>query len=107
MYSNSVATWISGVSTSVGVKKGWRGSVWTALVTTLTEPNPDNTDWSLDTPIKIQGITILGLHKPEDYLKIRVQGVTIIDTHVNRPPEVLLQGVTLIRWRSMPSVIIN
>lgn len=101
-YSNSVATWISGVSTAAGVKKGWKGSVWTAVNTTLTEPAADNTNWSLDTPIKLEGISVIEFHDPKNFLKIRVSGIALVETHVSRPPEVLLSSINLMKFRPEP-----
>lgn len=106
-YSNSVATWVSGVSTTAGTKKGWRGSIWTAVNTTTTEPTADNANWSIENPVKLEGLTITQLHDPKDYLKIRISGITLMDTHVNRPPEVLLSGISLMKLRQQPYLIIG
>lgn len=106
-YSNSVATWASGVSTSAGIKKGWRGSVWVAAVTTSSEPSADNADWTIDSPLKMEGVTIIPLHDPKDYLKLRIAGITMMETHISRPPMVQLQGLTLMKERAKPFLIIS
>lgn len=101
-YSNSVATWVSGVSTAAGVKKGWKGSVWTAVNTTLTEPAADNANWSVDVPIKLSSISISEVHDARNFLKVKVSGITLIENHINRPPEVLLSGINLMKFRPEP-----
>lgn len=104
-YSNSVATWVSGVSTTAGAQKGWKSSIWTAVNTTTSEPAADNANWSIATPVKLSGISIINVHEPKDYLKTRVSAITLMDTHTNRPPEVLLQGITLQKYRPKPQLV--
>ena len=107
MYSNSVATWVSGSTVTATQKRGWMGHIWTAVNTTTAEPNPDSTDWSLDDPLELNGVTIIAKHKPEDYLKIRICGVTLMATHVSRPPEVLMCGINMMQYRPTPAIISN
>lgn len=105
MYSNSVATWVSGSTVTATQKRGWMGHIWTAVNTTTAAPSPDSADWSLDDPLELRGVTLIEKHRSEDYLKIRVCAVTIMDTHVSRPPEVLMCGLAFMAFRPDPAMI--
>lgn len=101
-YSNSVEAWVSGVSTPAGTKKGWKGCIWTANIATTTEPAADNSDWSISSPVKLQGLSVTQVMDPRDYLKIRLSGITLVETHVDRSSEVLLQGITITKLIPKP-----
>jgi hypothetical protein len=106
-YSNGVEIWATGVVTIIGTKKGWKGSVWVANFNTFTEPSGDSPDWAIDTPTRLEGVTIVSMHDPRDYLKIKISGVTIVESHTSRPPEVLLQGITFSCYIPKPFFIIS
>jgi len=107
MYSNSVLTWVSGSTVTATQKRGWMGHVWTAVNTTTAEPSLDSVYWSLDDPLRLKGVTLMEMHRPEDYLKIRVCGVTLMETHISRPHEVLMCGVNFMQYRPNPAMITN
>lgn len=106
-YSGSVATWISGSTVTATQKRGWKSHIWTAVNTTTAEPAPDSVDWSLDDPLKLSALSLNAVHDPRDFLKTKIQGITIIDTHVSRPPEVLLAGIRFERYINPPYLIIS
>lgn len=102
MYSNNVQEW-DGTATPLGEQRGWMGQIWTALVDNTTdEPTPDSADWQLDTEVALTGVTLLTIENPIDFLQTKVTGVTIMQEHINRPPEVYLGGITLHKFRNKP-----
>jgi hypothetical protein len=105
MYSNSVITWVSGSTVTATEKRGWMGHIWTAVNTTTAEPSLDSVDWSLDDPLELNGVTLIEKHRSEDFLKIRVCAVTLMETHVPSPPEVLMCGLALMQYRPDPAII--
>jgi len=105
--SYSVPTW-DGTATPIGEERGWMLNRWKALVdNTTTEPHPDNTDWQLVTPVSLTGVTLQTIPDPIDYLQTKVTGITITETHVNKPEEVYLGGVTFMRHINDPYLIIR
>ena len=105
MYSNSVATWVSGSTVTATQKRGWMSHVWTAVNTTTAEPNINSTDWSLDDPLKLSNVTVMAVHDPRDYLKTRVSGITLMQAHTSRPPAVQLCCLTFMQYRPMPTIV--
>jgi hypothetical protein len=102
MYSNDVTPW-DGTATALGVRKGWMGQLWTALVDgSTTEPGPDNSDWQLDTETNITGITFEVIPDPIDYLQAKITGITFEKQHSNKPESVYLGGITFIQRRNKP-----
>ena len=97
MYSGGVATWVNGETVSVGNRRGWKGQLWTANDVTSQEPSPDSVMWSLDTPIKLSGVTLIEITDPKDFLRTKVTGITLVEQHVNRPPEVYCSGLTFLQ----------
>ena len=97
MYSGGVATWVSGETVTAGNRRGWLGQLWTALTSTTQQPQPDATDWQLDTPIKLSGVTLIEITDPKDFLRTKVTGITLVEQHVNRPPEVYCSGLTFLQ----------
>ena len=97
MYSNGIATWVSGETVSPDDRRGWKGQLWTANDVTSEEPNPDSLMWSLDTPIKLSGVTLIEITDPKDFLSTKVTGITLVEQHVNRPPEVYCSGLTFLQ----------
>lgn len=105
MYSGSIATWVSGSTVNATQRRGWMGQLWTAVNTTTAQPDIDSADWQLDTPIKLTGLSFLQIPDPKDFLKTKVTGVTFVNTHISRPPEVRLIGINFTKYRS-PSFVI-
>ena len=101
MYSGGIETW-NGTSTAIGVKKGWMGQIWTALVATSTEPHPDNFDWKLDTPLHFTGFGIAEIPNPRDYQYAYVTGFGIAQEMQNRPLEVMMYGFGVEEFRNKP-----
>ena len=101
MYSGGIETW-DGTSTAIGVKRGWMGQIWTALVATSTEPHPDNFDWELDTPLHFTGFGITEIPNPRDYQYAYVTGFGIAQEMQNRPPEVMMYGFGIEEFRNKP-----
>ena len=97
MYSGGVATWVNGETVSVGNRRGWKGQLWTANDVTSQEPSPDSVMWSLDTPIKLSGVTLIEITDPKDFLRTKVTGITLVEHHVNRPSEVYCSGLTFLQ----------
>lgn len=107
MYSSSIATWVSGSTVTATQRRGWMGQLWTAINTTTDQPSVASINWQLDTPLRFSGLSIIAIHDPRDFLKTRVTGVTLIEVHTSRPPEVRLTGITLMRQRVSPYLIIS
>ena len=107
MYSGSVATWVSGSTVPATQRRGWMGQLWTAINTTTAQPDVDSADWQLDTPVRVSGVSLLQIPDPKDFLKTKVTGVTFIATHISRPPEVRVTGITVMKYRSPSFVIIS
>ena len=71
----------------------------------LALPDIDSADWLLDGPIKLAGVTLLKVHDPKDFLKTGISGITIMQTHVARPPSVQLCCLTLMQYRPSPAIV--
>ena len=97
MYSGGIATWTSGETVSAGNRRGWKGQLWTANDVTSQEPSPDSAMWQLDTKLKFTGITLIDITDPKDFLRTKVTGITLVEQHVNRPPEVYCSGLTFLQ----------
>ena len=97
MYSGGIATWVNGETVSAGNRRGWKGQLWTANDVTSQEPSPDSAMWQLDTKLKFTGITLIDITDPKDFLRTKVTGITLVEQHVNRPPEVYCSGLTFLQ----------
>ena len=97
MYSGGVATWVSGETVTAGNRRGWKCQLWTANDVTSQEPSLDSTMWTLDTPLKLTGVTLIEITDPKDFLRTKVTGITLVEQHVNRPPEVYCSGLTFLQ----------
>lgn len=104
-YSNSVATWVSGSTVPASEKRGWKTHIWAAVNTTTAEPDIDSSDWALDDPLKLSGVTLLNVHDTKDFLKTGISGITLMQTHVSRPPAVQLCCLTLMQYRPSPAIV--
>lgn len=105
MYSGSIAKWASGSTVPATQRRWWMGQLWTAINTTTAQPDPDSADWQLDTPVRVSGVSLLQIPDPKDFLKTKVTGVTFIATHISRPPEVRVTGITVTQYRPSPAII--
>lgn len=105
MYSNSVAIWVSGSTVTATQKRGWKSHIWTAVNTTTAEPDIDSVDWSIDDPLKLSSVMVMAVHDPRDYLKTRVSGITLMQTHVARPPQVQLCCLSFMQYRPIPAIV--
>ena len=103
-YSNGIE-W-DGSETLSGNQVGWMGQLWTAHVTTTTEPHPDNNDWQLDTPVQFAGFGLVEIPDPKDYLHVVFSGFGIAEEHISRPPEVKFFGFGIGQHRNKPYLII-
>ena len=108
MYSDSILTWTKGETVTVSSKRGWKAQLWTALATTTTEPSPDNAAWQLDTPVAITGITVRSASNNDNsnYLKMKIKGITLMSSHIARPEQVRLTGITFIKRRILPYILV-
>ena len=97
MYSGGIATWVSGKTVSADDRRGWRGQLWTANDVTSQEPQLDSAAWTLDTPLRLSGVTLIEITDPKDFLRTKVTGITLVEQHVNRPPEVYCSGLTFLQ----------
>ena len=97
MYSGGVATWTSGKTVPAGNRRGWLGQLWTALTSTTQQPQVDSANWQHDTPLKLTGVTLIEIPDPKDFLVTKVTGFTVIEQHINRPPEVYCSGLTFLQ----------
>ena len=95
MYSESVATWASGSTVTAGQRRGWAGQLWTCLTTTTDEPSPQSANWQLDTPLTLTGLSLLTIPDNKEFLQTKLTGITLIEQHISRPPEVNFSGLRL------------
>ena len=95
MYSDSVATWVSGSTVSAAERRGWNGQLWTCLTTTTDEPTPQSANWQLDTPLTLTGVSLLTIPDNKEFLQTKLTGITLMDQHTSRPPEVNFTGLRL------------
>ena len=95
MYSDSVATWVSGSTVTATERRGWAGQLWTCLTTTTDEPSPQSANWQLDTPLTLTGLSLLTIPDNKEFLQTKLTGITLIEQHTSRPPEVNFTGFRL------------
>ena len=95
MYSESVTTWVSGSTVTAGQRRGWSGQLWTCLTTTTNEPSPQSASWQLDTPLALTGLSLLTIPDNKEFLQTKLTGITLIEQHTARPPEVNFTGLRL------------
>ena len=95
MYSESVATWVSGSTVTAGQRRGWSGQLWTCLTTTTNEPSPQSASWQLDTPLALTGVSLLTIPDNKEFLQTKLTGITLMEQHTARPPEVNFTGLRL------------
>ena len=97
MYSGGVAIWVSGETVPFGNERGWKGHRWTAQSTTTAEPSLDTIEWQLTNPFKLSGVTLIEITDSKDFLRTKVTGITLVEQHVNRTPEVYCSGLTFLQ----------
>ena len=95
MYSDSVVTWVRGSTVTATERRGWAGQLWTCLTTTTDEPTPQSTNWQLDTPLTLTGLSLLTIPDNKDFLQTKLTGITLMEQHIARPPDVNLTGLRL------------
>ena len=95
MYSDSVATWVIGSTVTAGQRRGWSGQLWTCLTTTTNEPTPQSVNWQLDTLLTLTGVSLLTIPDNKEFLQTKLTGITLMEQHIARPPEVNLTGLRL------------
>ena len=95
MYSESVATWVSGSTVSAAERRGWNGQLWTCLTTTTDEPTPQSVNWQLDTLLTLTGVSLLTTPDNKEFLQTKLTGITLMEQHTARPPEVNFTGLRL------------
>ena len=95
MYSESVATWASGSTVTAGQRRGWAGQLWTCLATTTDQPSPQSANWQPDTPLTLTGLSLLTIPDNKEFLQTKLTGITLIEQHISRPPEVNFSGLRL------------
>ena len=97
MYSDSIATWVSGSTVTATERRGWSGQLWTCLTTTTDEPSPQSVNWQLDTQLTLAGVSLLTIPDNKEFLQTKLTGITLMEQHVNRPPEVYCSGLTFLQ----------
>ena len=95
MYSDSVATWVSGSTVTTTERRGWAGQLWTCLTTTTDQPSPQSANWQLDTQLTLTGVSLLTIPYNKEFLQTKLTGITLIEQHISRPPEVNFTGLRL------------
>ena len=105
MYSNGILTWTPGETVSPGDSRGWKGHTWRANNVTSDEPSLDSTMWLLISDFKLTGFTLIEITDPKDFLITKVTGITLIEQHINRPPEVYCSGITMLQYIPKPYIL--
>ena len=95
MYSDSVATWVSGSTVTATERRGWSGQLWTCLTTTTDEPSPQSVNWQLDTQLTLAGVSLLTIPDNKEFLQTKLTGITLMEQHTARPHEVNFTGLRL------------
>ena len=96
-YSGSIAEWDVGTAYIATDQVGWEGQIWEATTgSTGSEPSTTNTDWALQTPVALSGLSFEEEQLDADENQtLQVSGITVEEVNVPMPPHIYLSGVSI------------
>ena len=107
-YSGGIAEW-SGASVPATEERGWKGQIWTAVNTTIDEPDLSSSDWSLETPVQVAMVSFQEEHNRgrSPLNQVFLSMVSFQEEHIPLPPAVEFGMVSFQMRRNKPYLLIT
>lgn len=104
-YSGGIAEW-SGGTVLATEQRGWKTSLWTALVDTTDEPSLSSSDWQINSEVQLQVISFQEVHMPSKspFNPVAVAMISFQEQHTNRPPTTELAMISFVAYRPKPFI---
>lgn len=102
-YSGGIAEWSAGTVLATE-QRGWKTSLWTALVDTTEEPSVSSADWQLDSKVASGMISFECelCYKENSVNFVTLDFINFTEQHENRGSSTELSAISFQRYRSEP-----